>query len=419
MKIILQLFIIVTLTLLISERTKANGLLEIFDISLDQTDSQRFLALPFAFYTESTKFSYGGAAVSRNYGQSGLNLVGGGYHSTNDSYGTVVGLYNYSPKFLKKYIYFDAQYYSMKGAEDFMYYDTNKVSLNSNQHESVGRVDGVSRFQSSIISMTYVAPINEKSKSEKVVENSKTPKNRSYDELNLNSLREGRIELELSRFYDKVSMVSKQDGAFGGYSIGGKIKLEYDNRDFPGSPSLGSKSFVEVSRDWGSHDRSSYTKLEFDHSQYLPLANFSFTRQQTIALNFYYSNILDWDEDNKPAWFAQSNLGGLKKLRGYQYSRFFGKSALYGSAEYRLTPKSNIFKKIPLIKKIDIPWWQVVASIEVGRVTDTVDLKEYLTDPKYSYGLGVRALIEGIVVRAGMSMSEESSLFRIMVNQTF
>ena len=214
-------------------------------------------------------------------------------------------------------------------------------------------------------------------------------------------------------------MDSVNKGVFSGLSTGPRIKLELDNRDFPGSPSVGTRSFVTVSKDWGSDKRGEYTKFEFDHSQYLPLPNFNFSRQQTIAANIYYSEVLSWEEDNKPAWFAQSSLGGITRLRGYQYSRFFGKSALYGSIEYRITPFSNIFKKIPWVRKIDIPWWQFVTSFEVGNVSDSDSKVELVDSIKYCYGFGVRALIEGVVGRADISKSKESTNIRLMVNQTF
>lgn len=408
------LFSVITL-FVYTTNSNANRLLEVLDISLDQTDTQRFMALPFAFYTGITDFAYGGFAVSRNYGQKGLNIFSGGYYSTNDSYGSIVGIYNYGPNVLKDKLYFDIQYSTIKSTEDYMFYDTNK----NTSDEETKRVDGVSRFQSGIFSATYVLPLNNKTKKKKVIENSKTPENREFNQLNLNPLKTGQTKIELSSFYDKVSIESKIDGIFHGITTGARIKVEFDNRDFPGSPSLGNRTFVKLSKDWGDEARGKYSKFEVDHSQYLPLPNFKFTRQQTIATNVYYSNIVDWDENDRPAWFAQSNLGGSRKLRGYQYSRFFGKSALYGSIEYRLTPFSNVFKRIPLIKKVDIPWWQTVLSAEVGNVVDTNSLSELVENPKFSYGIGIRALIEGIIGRADVAFSKDGAFLRLMINQTF
>jgi hypothetical protein len=411
----LKIKFILILCIFCSNVSKANSLLEIFDISLDQTDTQRFLALPVAFYTGITDFAYGGFAVSRNYGQKGLNIFSGGYYSTNDSYGTIVGIYNYAPKVFKDRIYFDVQYNTLKSTEDYMFYDENK----NTPSENTQRIDGVSRFQSGIFSATYVLPLNKKDKREKGVENSTNPGNSDYNNLNLNPLKTGRTKIEVSNFYDKVSIDSEVDGIFLGYTTGARVKLEFDNRDFPGSPNLGNRTFIKFSRDWGDHDRAEYTKFEVDSSHYFPLPNFKVTRQQTLAANIYYSNMIDWDENDRPAWFAQSNLGGVRKLRGYQYSRFFGKSALYGSVEYRLTPFSNIFKEIPIIDKIDIPWWQTVLSVEAGEVIDSNSLTEFIENPKYSYGIGLRALIEGIVGRADVAFSKDGTFVRLMVNQTF
>ncbi len=73
----------------------------------------------------------------------------------------------------------------------------------------------------------------------------------------------------------------------------------------------------------------------------------------------------------------------------------------------------------PVFEWYDVPWWQWVAFVDVGRVADDYDLAELHRDMKWSVGGAVRFQVEGIVVRTEMAWGSEDSLFRVMINQPF
>ncbi|GAL26108.1 hypothetical protein JCM19239_4963 [Vibrio variabilis] len=64
-------------------------------------------------------------------------------------------------------------------------------------------------------------------------------------------------------------------------------------------------------------------------------------------------------------------------------------------------------------------WIQLVGFVEVGRVGSSYTANELLTDLKYDAGGSVRALMAGLVVRADLAKSPESTNFWIMVDHPF
>ena len=73
----------------------------------------------------------------------------------------------------------------------------------------------------------------------------------------------------------------------------------------------------------------------------------------------------------------------------------------------------------PIFNLYDVPWWQWVAFIDVGRVADEFSLSTLHEEMKWSSGGAIRFQVEGIVVRTEMSKGSEESLFRVMINQPF
>lgn len=73
----------------------------------------------------------------------------------------------------------------------------------------------------------------------------------------------------------------------------------------------------------------------------------------------------------------------------------------------------------PIFKYYNVPWWQWVAFVDVGRVADDYNLKTLHTDMKWSAGGALRFQVEGVIVRAEMAWGAEQSSFIVMVNQPF
>lgn len=112
-------------------------------------------------------------------------------------------------------------------------------------------------------------------------------------------------------------------------------------------------------------------------------------------------------------------MGGWEALRGYYGGRFFDRSAVAYSAEYRIIPAWQPLKELPVFKSYNIPWWQWVFFIDAGNVNDRYNLIELHQELKYSVGSSLRLSIEGIVLRMDYSVSAEDSQFRILINQPF
>ncbi|WP_127717943.1 hypothetical protein [Halobacteriovorax sp. HLS] len=389
-----------------SSYAQSSALFEVTNLSLEDFGNRRIIGLPYMFFTEATELSYGAVVVSRGYGQKDLAIVGTGYTSENKSYGYVVGVYNYHIKNISNKLFIDYQINSNKKNNDLVYLNSNK----QNSAENTNSIKGVSRNRKTIVKANYTLSVKNKKGQIELPE---------FFEKYVYSFKTGAKKLGLS-YFDEFMDFDEFDGDnYYGRSKGFIINFEHDVRDIQGTPSKGFRSFVNLAHDFGSDSRSKYTKLEFDHSKYFKIPNFSFTTLQVIALNAFYSTMLDYDESNPPAWFAQANLGGSKRLRGYRQSRFYGKNALYGSVEYRTRPKLNIFKQIPIIDKIDIPWWQLVVFGEVGNVNNQKNFDLRIPSTYYSYGFGLSAMVEGLVARSDLAFGEDTYYIRFFVNQSF
>ena len=68
---------------------------------------------------------------------------------------------------------------------------------------------------------------------------------------------------------------------------------------------------------------------------------------------------------------------------------------------------------------LDIAWIQLVPFVEVGRVARAWNLSELHSDMKLDVGVGLRALVKGLVVRVDIAASEEEVGVQMMVGHPF
>jgi len=212
-------------------------------------------------------------------------------------------------------------------------------------------------------------------------------------------------------------------------SKGIKLFLEHDNTDFDLNPSRGYNFLVKYSKDSGD-DLQSWDFLEFKYSKYFELDNFSFSKQDVLALNAWSGYSFSWDNDNEILPSVASNrppideggyLGGMIRMRGYDSSRFSGKAVLYGTAEYRSMFKYNPFQSEKFLKKntpIAIDWFQLVGFVEAGAVSDEYD-SNLITDMKFDVGLSLRAMAAGLPVRFDVAYGDEGVNMWVMIHHPF
>ena len=206
------------------------------------------------------------------------------------------------------------------------------------------------------------------------------------------------------------------------------VDVEYDNRNSIHIPSDGGTINFKSNHDFGSETRPSWNTLELEGAFFFDIGNTSWFQQQTIGLSAWTGDTPSWNDRttiqgktvmNRPPDYAGITLGGWDHLRGFYNGRFFNRSAVAYSAEYRIVPAWQPLQELPLINTYNIPWWQWVLFIDAGNMSDNYDLRELHEDFTYSAGASLRLSVEGVVIRMDYSKSVEESQFRVMVNQPF
>lgn len=240
----------------------------------------------------------------------------------------------------------------------------------------------------------------------------------------LNPLQSGRTFVSLRPFYrdlevDGDNVDEKLETA------GADFTFHWDNRDYPGNPSRGQAVALEYNLDPGLVD-DWWDVVQLELEQYFDLGPQGPFRQRTLALNFWTAHSLSWDESasgditNRPPAYTGATLGGLWRMRGFPTQRFNDRSAIYYSAELRLTPEWNPFDGWPWLQRhVGVEWLQFAPFIEVGRVASDWDFAELHEDMKIDGGIGLRARARGIVVRFDTAVSEEGVGIQMMVGMPF
>jgi hypothetical protein len=202
--------------------------------------------------------------------------------------------------------------------------------------------------------------------------------------------------------------------------------LEYDNTDFPGNPTMGSRQLLKVTSDFGwGESRDSWTVLEADFSKHFNLGKSDWFRQKSLALNFWTANTPDWEENadgtisHQPPPNYGASLGGYDRMRAYPNGRFHDKAAVYYSAELRFIPQTQPLRDLPLLNYFEIDWWQLVPFVEAGRVSDEYNGDLFFKDLKVDAGIGLRLMAFRAVVRLDWAVSDEGSSVWAMIQQPF
>jgi len=244
-----------------------------------------------------------------------------------------------------------------------------------------------------------------------------------------NPLRSGRTLIEFEPFYRSQDF----DADFGSDELetgGARFTLRHENVDFMPNPSKGSIQRFTLIRDPGVQDSdSSYTAIELELSKYFSLGESERFRKRVLALNFWTADTPTWDVDiedgrrvitHRPPNYFGATLGGLDRLRGFPTARFNDKAAIYYAAELRLIPRWNPLGEVAWLKRfVRVDWWQFVPFVELGRVAEHWRLSDLHSDMKWSAGVGIRAMLESLVIRADVAASSEGMEVQMMVTHPF
>ncbi|WP_299568302.1 BamA/TamA family outer membrane protein [uncultured Shewanella sp.] len=394
------------------------------------------LLLPYVFSTDSMGVNIGLGAMISGYYQEQMT-VGGTVYGGDVSYGAGGGVWNYKiPKterfFLSVYGflgYYPQQKAYAGGASNFIPADTPLPGSNDSSNEQFLQADGSSNWWE--MKLEYALPIGAtRDKGQVTYELTNgllTSKPSGGDKWN--PFESGATVAVLRQFnrYESYEFDDDElDGAVHAIELG----LLYDNTDFSVNPSFGSKQYLSISHDAGWFEsEQSWTFLEFEASKYFSFGQSDYASQRILALNFWtgYSPSweLEYDEqggrkvNNNAPYSEGASLGGFYRMRGFENNRFHDKASIYATAEYRYTLKYNPIEDVSWLKFLRLDWFQLVGFVEAGRVGDSYTANELLTDMKYDYGVSLRALTAGIVVRLDVATSDESTNAWVMVDHPF
>ncbi|BAO44245.1 BamA/TamA family outer membrane protein [Thiolapillus brandeum] len=404
-------------------------------ITLDESEKYgetRWGAVPYAFKTEALGTAVGAAAYVGGINQPQSSLVGAAFTTSNDSWLIAGALNNFRFDNLDRW-FFDLYAQGSHFTDQRFYDSTHRLtSSSSGSHDSSpdDYVSGISNDLHVEISARYVLPIG--AGREQPLSIFKTRKGIPYTRptggSQWNPLSSGKTILGSKYFYRYRDLQKIDDENLVRANTNGlELWLDYNNTDFLPNASYGSRQKFTVTRDFGLGDSAnSWTNLELDLSKYIDLGTSDWFRQQVLALNFWTSHTPTWKADkdsgfiyHRPPPGFGSELGGFDRMRAYPQGRFHDKSAVYYTAEMRLMPQVNGLDTLPLLKYLEIDWWQVVAFAEAGRVSPGYDTDLYFKDLKWDVGLSFRVMAFRVPLRLDWAISDEDYSIWAMYKQPF
>ncbi|SUQ07597.1 Outer membrane protein/protective antigen OMA87 [Vibrio owensii] len=368
--------------------------------------------VPFYFSTETMGSTIGLAGVAKGVGQPQAALFGMGLYSEKDSYVGFLSAFNYA---LSPNLLFSTQMYQAR-FNDNPYYLGDQGSNNSSTEEKTVTNGDEENYK---LEFKYLLPWGN------VREHGLLGAFQPVRDVSFASpVDSGVSSIIFTPFYSSRELDIYNDKKE--EATGFSLTFDWDNRDSVRNTTRGSHTSFDLTTGAESlQSEDLWLKWEFQNSQYYSLGPLGdWFDQQVLAFDFYTADTPTWNKCDglmcaRPPEQEQVRLGGLYRLRGYTAGRYHGRSAIHYSAEYRVLPDWQPLDDIPLINYYDLPWWQWVAFVEVGRVADDYDLKTLHEDMKWNVGGAVRFQVEGIVVRAEMAKGADEGTFRVMINQPF
>lgn len=367
--------------------------------------------LPFAFYSDTTEFAVGVGGIKTSAFQEDASIFGGGFISGNDSRLLYLGAHNYVfGRFDRWLMHVDLFKARFTEAEYYLGQEEPFVGQGDEEYAEVEFI--------------YHLPWGF---GEKGVDHTLHPVNKVEDLKPItswNPKKSGLTTLSLLPFYQGRDLGDNNDLQQHDHAAGVRIKYNYDNRNARFIANSGSNTSFRLSHDWGNERRPRWTTWEFEHSQYFDLGASKLTKQQALVFNAYTADTPTWNDyddglESRPPDFVGITLGGWTRLRGYARSRFYGRSAMSYSLEYRMLPAWQPLPEIPMVNRYDLPWWQWALFVDAGQVANSYSLKQLHTDMYTSVGASIRLNIEGIVARAEVATGEEGSRVLFYINQPF
>lgn len=410
------------------------------DLSRDADDQQTWAVLPYAFNSESMGFTAGAFGVFSGYIQPQMTIFASAYrgeeldvqHSdfiaptTESASGAIFAISSYRPSYSERlflsgivtYGFYPNQRLYLDGGND-------SIKQSNTQHPTSLETQGYNNWAEA--DARYILPWGESRK--EVIPTIELQKGIAVNRNNIGGGKPfvtGQTLVGSELFYNTWT-ADKFNHSPELNSNGVRFYLEHDNTDYSSNPSRGYSFNGKVSIDFGlGNSTQSWNALEVEYSHFIELDNFSWSRQNTLALNFWSAYSPSWDnsekinggvlDKNQPPMWEGARLGGHTRMRAYDANRFNDKAAIYGAIEYRLMPTFNPLENIDWLP---IDSLQVVLFAEAGRVAEEYDLSLLLSDMKYDVGFSVRALAAQTPIRFEVAYGEEGGAMWLMLEQPF
>jgi len=394
----------------------------------------RWLALPYAFYSDTFSFAGGVAGGGTGYYQEQMAFFAAGLGSTNSTFAGYFYLVDLQAPFFERLFltidfsdgYFTKQRIYAQGNPAY-----RSEQAGSNSSNSQDYLEGKGWYSWFDLIGKYVLPIGA-GRSQAIqhywLKDGLLAEGATGGG-EWNPLKSGVSQVRMRAFAQHMSV----DGDEGDYSVrtnGLEASFIYDNRDYPGNPNTGSYQSFTINHDFGWFDSTgSWNNLELDLRKYVPLGTDSWFKQRVLAFDFWTAYSESWQshttadgvvviDDRAPPNFGP-NLGGFYRMRGYPQNRFADKAAIYYGGELRLTARANPLGEISWLKFADIDWMQLVLFAELGRVSDDYDASMFVEDLKWDVGAGFRFMAQKVVLRLDLAHSDEGMAMWAMVGHPF
>ena len=393
----------------------------------------RWLALPYAFYSDTFDFAGGVAGGGQGYYQEQMVFFAAGLGSSN---GTGAGYFYlvdvqtpWVPRLFMT-VDFSAGYYTKQRAyaQGNPAYRGEQAGSNDSSKDDYLEGKGWETWVDVI--GKYVLPIGagrNKPIQRYTLDGGMLASEASGGQV-YNPLDTGVSQLRL-RYFQRAQSINGDSGDYSFRTNGLELGLIYDNRDYPGNPSGGSYQSFTIAHDFGWFDSTgSWNNLELDLRKYFSLGQDRWFKQRVLAFDLWTAYSDSWNvdrvggevviNDRTPPYFGPT-LGGFYRMRGYPYSRFADKAAIYYGGELRLTARANPLGEISWLKFADIDWMQFVVFGELGRVADDYKIDAFVQDLRWDVGVGFRFMAQKAVLRVDLATSDEGMAAWAMVGHPF
>jgi Omp85 superfamily domain len=394
------------------------------------------LVLPYAFNSESTELVFGIGGMRKGFYQEQMTVAGLGFVGEK-SHAVFGGVWDYRTPFSRRFFisasgmygYYPSHRAYTVPRNEFTPPGVDRPGSNESSEDKFLESSGYSNWLD--FKFEYALPIG--ASADRGILQVELDRGLLVSEPSggetWNPLHSGTTVLGLRQYnrYQSYELDKKKlDGEVHAFELG----LLYDNTDFPTNPSRGSSQYIAIHHDpaWGD-TQDPWSFLELEASKYFSLGASKSARQRILAFNAWTAYSPSWDLQTNaqggsrvvdaPPFLEGATLGGYYRMRGYRDSRFHDKAALYATAEYRHTLEYNPIKNVSWLKFLNLDWFQLVGFVEAGRVAPHYDFSTLFSDVKTDFGLGLRALTGGVVVRADVSHSDEGTNFWVMIGHPF